>query len=219
MDANRVAEAMVRWGSALYSVMEFALGLNLEIEEEKMQLTKSTRPTFPELFRTIALTVATRSTCPRLAVGAVLVSESNHILATGYNGSPAGLPHCTEVGCLMPDSKPCGNCQGSGRVLTDYHKAEFMTCPECFGVGRVGSCKRTTHAEANALIQCALNEKSPKGATLICTHRPCVNCAGLLITAGIVRVEYAEAYGGDKAASDVLGMFAYAGVEVAQWLS
>jgi dCMP deaminase len=48
----------------------------------------------------ITFQVARRSTCPRAAVGAIIVREKR-ILTTGYNGSPTGLPHCTEVGCLM----------------------------------------------------------------------------------------------------------------------
>jgi dCMP deaminase len=48
----------------------------------------------------ITFQVARRSTCPRAAVGAVIVRDKR-ILTTGYNGAPAGLPHCTEAGCLM----------------------------------------------------------------------------------------------------------------------
>ena len=48
----------------------------------------------------IAFEVAKRSTCNRAQVGAIIVRDKR-ILTTGYNGSPAGLPHCTEVGCLM----------------------------------------------------------------------------------------------------------------------
>lgn len=48
----------------------------------------------------ITFEVARRSTCPRAAVGAVIVRDKR-ILTTGYNGAPANLPHCTEVGCLM----------------------------------------------------------------------------------------------------------------------
>lgn len=49
-------------------------------------------------FMNIARVVATRSTCPRKAVGAVVVRD-RIILSTGYNGSIRGLPHCTEIGC------------------------------------------------------------------------------------------------------------------------
>jgi dCMP deaminase len=61
---------------------------------------KSDRPTWNEYFLAIANEVAKRSTCERAQVGAVIVKEKR-ILTTGYNGSPRGLPHCSEVGCLM----------------------------------------------------------------------------------------------------------------------
>lgn len=60
------------------------------------------RPSWDEYFMDIARVVSTRSTCPRRSVGAVLV-RNRQILSTGYNGAPRGLPHCTEVGCLMRD--------------------------------------------------------------------------------------------------------------------
>ncbi len=58
------------------------------------------RPTWNEYFMNIAHEVAKRSTCERAQVGAVIVRDKR-ILTTGYNGSPRGLPHCSEVGCLM----------------------------------------------------------------------------------------------------------------------
>ena len=58
------------------------------------------RPSWDEYFMQITFRVAKRSTCPRAAVGAVIVRDKR-ILTTGYNGSPTNLPHCTEVGCLM----------------------------------------------------------------------------------------------------------------------
>ena len=57
------------------------------------------RPSWPEYFMSIARLVATRSTCLRRAVGAVLVKDKR-ILATGYNGVPTGIRHCEENGCL-----------------------------------------------------------------------------------------------------------------------
>ncbi|MBO7543932.1 dCMP deaminase family protein [bacterium] len=53
-------------------------------------------------FMNIAKEVATRSTCPRKSVGAVIVRD-RRILSTGYNGSIKGMPHCTDVGCDMED--------------------------------------------------------------------------------------------------------------------
>ncbi len=58
------------------------------------------RPSWNEYFMNIAHQVAKRSTCDRAQVGAVIVRDKR-ILTTGYNGSPRGLPHCSEVGCLM----------------------------------------------------------------------------------------------------------------------
>jgi dCMP deaminase len=63
----------------------------------------SDRPTWDDYFMRITFQVAKRSTCPRAEVGAVIVRDKR-ILTTGYNGAPTGLPHCTEVGCLMVNS-------------------------------------------------------------------------------------------------------------------
>lgn len=139
---------------------------------------KAQRPSFDAVFMRTAQLMAERGTCPRLKVGAVITVD-NRIIATGYNGAPAGLPHCSEVGCLIVQ----------------------------------GSCKRTTHAEANALIQCAKFGHGCAGGTLYVTHRPCVACAGLIITAGIRRVIWETAYDSDKAGEDVFRMFHQAGVE------
>jgi len=60
----------------------------------------SKRPSWDEYFMKITELVATRATCPRLRVGAIIVKDKR-ILTTGYNGSPPGLPHCDDVGCLI----------------------------------------------------------------------------------------------------------------------
>ncbi|MFX0078969.1 MAG: cytidine/deoxycytidylate deaminase family protein, partial [Candidatus Hermodarchaeota archaeon] len=73
---------------------------------------------------------ATRSTCVRRQVGAVLVRDK-HILATGYNGAPSGMEHCTTETCL--------------RLTTGVKPGERHEL--CRGV----------HAEQNAIIQCALH--------------------------------------------------------------
>jgi dCMP deaminase len=62
--------------------------------------TPMARPSWDEYFMELAQVVAKRSTCNRRSVGAVLVRDKR-ILTTGYNGSPPGLPHCTDEGCLM----------------------------------------------------------------------------------------------------------------------
>lgn len=136
------------------------------------------RPDWDEYFMNIATTVATRSTCDRAFVGAVLVREKR-ILTTGFNGSPAGLEHCDDAGHLMID----------------------------------GHCVRTTHAEANAIIQAALHGISTKGSTCYVTHFPCLGCTKMLINAGIVRIVYDNSYRIDVNSD---AFFRAAGVEVSQ---
>jgi dCMP deaminase len=117
------------------------------------------RPPWDSYFMDIALQVARRSTCPRASVGAVIVRDKR-ILTTGYNGSPRGLPHCTDVGCLMVN----------------------------------GHCVRALHAEQNAIIQGALHGVDVSHSILYVTHQPCLNCAKMIINAGIERVVYAGDY-------------------------
>ena len=64
--------------------------------------TADTRVSWHEYFMNIAKQVATRATCERKHVGAVIVRDKT-ILSTGYNGSIRGLPHCSDVGHLIED--------------------------------------------------------------------------------------------------------------------
>ena len=109
----------------------------------------------------IAEQVATRSTCLRRHVGAVLVVDKR-LLATGYNGAPSGVPHCSESGCLR----------------------EQMGVPS----GQRHELCRGLHAEQNAIIQAAKHGVSIDGATLYTTHHPCSMCAKVAINAGIRRI-------------------------------
>jgi len=130
--------------------------------------------------------VATRSTCLRRHVGAILVKDKR-ILATGYNGAPAGLKHCEEVGCLRANS---GVPSGTRHEL-------------CRGL----------HAEQNVIIQAAYHGISIQGATLYCTNKPCVICTKMIINAGIKKVYYEEGY--DDPLSDQ--MLAEAGIETVRF--
>ena len=69
------------------------------IEHDNHEFEKKRRLGKDEYFMEIAKIVAKRSTCLRRDVGAVLVKES-HIISTGYNGTPAGLSHCTPETCV-----------------------------------------------------------------------------------------------------------------------
>ena len=130
------------------------------------------RPSWSEYFMAITKLVAKRSTCKRRAVGAILVKEKR-ILATGYNGAPAGLRHCEEVGCLRENnSVPSG----------ERHEL-------CRGL----------HAEQNVIIQAAYHGISIAGSTLYCTNKPCVICSKMIINAGIEKIIYEEGYNDDLA--------------------
>jgi dCMP deaminase len=128
----------------------------------------SERLSWEQYFLMITRQVAERSTCTRAKVGAVIVRDKS-ILATGYNGSPAGMPHCTEVGCLVYESK------------TPSGETEL-------------NCFRTIHAEINAIAQSAKNGASIRDADIYITHTPCIHCYKVLINTGVHRVCYEKPY-------------------------
>ena len=114
-------------------------------------------------FMNIAKEVATRSTCDRKYIGAVIVREKT-ILSTGYNGSIKGLPHCDEAGHEM---------------VNDH-------------------CIRTTHAEANAIVQAAKNGVEINKSDIYVTASPCYNCFKLIANAGMKTIYYGEFYREDR---------------------
>ena len=128
----------------------------------------SDRPSWHQHFLTITRNVAERSTCTRAKVGAVIVRDKN-ILATGYNGAPAGMPHCIDAGCLVYTSRtPTGEVEEN--------------------------CFRTIHAEINAIAQAAKNGASIRDADIYITHTPCIHCVKVLINTGIRRIFYEREY-------------------------
>ncbi|MDR2957387.1 MAG: cytidine/deoxycytidylate deaminase family protein [Coriobacteriales bacterium] len=134
------------------------------------------RPSWDEYFMQICHLVASRTTCLRRAVGAVIVKD-HRILATGYNGVPKGIEHCLTRGCLRTE---LGIPSGEHQEL-------------CRGV----------HAEENAIIQAARYGISIEGATCYVTTQPCVMCSKSLINAGIREIVFAASYP-DKLTQDML---------------
>ncbi len=121
-------------------------------------------------FMQLTETVATWSSCyqENRHVGAVIVKD-NRVMATGYNGAPAGVESCMEKGeCLR-------------RKLNIPSGTQHELC-------------YAVHAEQNAILQSARHGVCISGATLYCTHQPCVICAKIIINAGIKRVVYKEGY-------------------------
>lgn len=123
-------------------------------------MEKLARPDIDEYFLKIASVVAERATCRRHHVGAVAVRDK-HILTTGYNGAPAGLKDCLELGCLRDE----------------------MNIPS----GQNPEICRGIHAEQNVIVQASLHGVSLEGATIYATHMPCRQCAKMLVNAKIKR--------------------------------
>lgn len=125
------------------------------------------RVSWDEYFMEITNVVATRSTCLRRQVGAVIVKD-RRIVATGYNGAPRGLAHCQEVGCLREQQQVAS--------------------------GQRHELCRALHAEQNAIVQAAVSGVSIADGVLYTNLFPCVLCAKMLINSRISRIVYATDY-------------------------
>jgi dCMP deaminase len=110
------------------------------------------RPSQLDTLMVVASAYAARSTCDRLHVGAVF-AQDGRIVASGYNGAPAGIAHC------QPGPHD-------------------------------GPCRGAVHAEQNAVAFAANHGVGLRGATLVITHMPCLNCALMLANTGIIGVVY-----------------------------
>lgn len=121
------------------------------------------RPTRDDMLMEVAQVIAQRSTCQRAAVG-VVVARDARILVTGYNGAPAGMPHCTH---------------NPWEAVSEKDQA---------------GCTRAVHAEANAIAYAARYGIEIAGADLYTTLAPCLPCAQLIINSGLDRVVYGRPY-------------------------
>lgn len=124
------------------------------------------RPGWDEYFLDVADVISRRADCTRRSVGAVIVDRNRRIIATGYNGAPAGRPGCLAGACP--------------RGLLSYDEAAEFTNYDS-GPGRCISI----HAEANALLYAG---REVRGCTVYITDPPCPTCSKLLAGAGIERV-------------------------------
>ncbi len=121
------------------------------------------RPSWDEYFMNIATVAATRSNCSRRQVAAVVVKD-HRIISTGYNGTPRGVRNCCDGGCPRCNSE----------VPSGHDLAECLC----------------SHAEENSIVQAAYHGIAVKGSTLYTTFSPCLQCAKMIINAGIVEVVY-----------------------------
>lgn len=115
----------------------------------------------------LALTARSRADCTGRRVGAVIVRE-DRVISTGYNGTPIGMPNCSEGGC---------------------HRCAH---PEEFKAGSAYDLCICVHAEQNALLAAARFGQSVLGASLYTTLRPCFGCLKESLQAGITTISYLD---------------------------
>ena len=119
----------------------------------------SSRPSFDQRMLAFSDILGEGSTCPRRQVGAVITDAKNHVVSTGYNGVPAGHPHCIDTPCEGAAYK-----SGEGLDLC-----------------------RAVHAEANALLQLA-GRTYEAPLTLYLPTTPCFFCAKEICNTDIERI-------------------------------
>ena len=141
------------------------------------------KPKFVDYFMKVAELTSTLSYAKRLQVGAVIV-KGNQTIGTGYNGMP-----------------------------TDWENTCEYTIEDAMGYDTFKTKPEVLHAESNALMKVARSTESSEGATLFCTHSPCMDCAKLIYQAGIETVYYKETYRSD----DGLNFLRKSGINVHQY--
>lgn len=146
-----------------------------------MQLSAS-RPSEHEVCMDYARCAARRGTCSRLQVGAV-ITVSGRLISSGYNGAPSKLDHCDHT-CTCR-FKNLGFDED-----TLHPRSHDSGCP-------AGPCRLSVHAEANAIAFAARYGISTHKACMYVTHQPCLDCAKLIINAGIETVIFEHTYRDD----------------------
>ena len=115
------------------------------------------RASWDEYFMKIAVDVASRATCDRRHVGAVIVRDKS-ILATGYNGSIRGLPHCDEDGHLMEDGHCVRTIHAEANAIVQAARSGvcidgstiYVTASPCWGCFKLianAGCARIVYGE------------------------------------------------------------------------
>ena len=136
----------------------------------------------------------------RLQVGCLMV-KNKMIISDGYNGMPSGFPNCCEY-VIAPDgtTREFDTPRGCQHYVMNHNGSRLVSKPEVL------------HAEANAITKIAKSGNNAEGATIYVTDAPCLNCAKLIIQAGISRVVYDRSYR-DTSGIDLLRQ---AGIKVEQ---
>lgn len=168
----------------------------MTILKKVIELTESIplgqRDNWDEYFMASAYMTSMRSTCGSRRVGAVIVRD-RRIIATGYNGYPAGATHCIDGGCPRFKARQEGLLK-SGEYTTEHQCHAF-------------------HAEHNALNQCLREGLSTIGAVIYSTTFPCLECAKKILGANINKIYYVEGYP-DKVSEEFLNTFKVEAIKI-----
>ena len=159
------------------------------------------KPKFVHYFMKFAELTSTLSYAKRLQVGAIIVKNETQIIATGYNGMPTGWDNNCEIETYEIQEVSSGTFYGQEVSTYQTGVPVLKTRPEVI------------HAESNALTKVARSTESSEGATMFCTHAPCIDCAKLIYQAGITTVYYKEKYRDDSG----LKFLTNGGIDVRQY--
>lgn len=146
-------------------------------------MTQEKQRAFDERYLRMAHIWAENSYALRLKVGSLMVKDGM-IISDGYNGMPSGFPNCCEGVSDLEGKK----------IMTFNDPAEVNRYYTLHPQSKLVTYNEVLHAEANAITKVAKSNNSSVGATLYVTDAPCLNCAKLIIQAGIVRVVYDRNY-------------------------
>jgi len=148
---------------------------------------------FINYYMKVAELTSTLSYAKRLQVGSVIV-KGNKILATGYNGMPSGWDNNCETFEYM--SRDAGGWLDPEEIYERWPLVEDDIDPD-LGYARHYRLKtknEVLHAETNAIAKVSASTESSEGATMFCTHAPCINCAKLIYQSGINSLFYRDTY-------------------------
>lgn len=172
--------------------------LQMKTKQNDTLLKQATlKPKFLEYYMRMAELTSTLSSAVRLQVGSVIVKDGQ-VLATGYNGTPSGWDNACEDIEFMPFD--------AGGWLDPTEIWHQWPLQGKFLINGVEVDKRyrlvtkdiVLHSEMNALMKVARSTESSEGASLFCTHAPCLNCAKAIYQAGISSVYYRNSYRDDS---------------------
>ena len=192
----------------------------------------TSRVTRDEMLMEVAHAIAKRGTCSRLQVGAVF-SRDGRIVSTGYNGAPAGMPHCIHEEYIWREPYTLEELpkwmfeflKGSSEFTDTYVNPQvgmrfayegdrvIVSHTPNGNPGSSRGCEQAEHAERNAIAWAARHGLALEGTEVHVTHMPCLACARTMINAGVTRVMYKEEY----RLRDGIILLANAGVEVRDW--